>query len=76
MRAADGAWAVCRGGPRVGVVLVWRWRHVAAMCVAECASPDICIHFDSQTVFTHLFTAKGRVVGSVLGALEPAHMLY
>ena len=75
VRAADGAWAVCRGGPRVGVVLVWRWRHVAAMCVAD-ARLQTCVSILIVTVFTHLFTAKGRVVGSVLGALEPAHMLY
>ena len=59
----------------MGVVLVWRWRHVAAMCVAD-ARLQTCVSILIVTVFTHLFTAKGRVVGSVLGAPEPAHMLH
>ena len=64
-----------RGGPRVGVVLAWRWRHMAAARVAECARLDICIDLE-MNMFTHLFTAQYRGVGSMLGALELGHMLY
>ena len=76
VRAADGAWAVCRGGPRVGVVLAWRWRPTWWRCVWPSARLQTFVSILIVTVFTHLFTAKGRVVGSVLGAPEPAHMLY
>ena len=63
----------------VGHEWVWYWCGAGdtwRRCVWPSARLQTFVSILIVTVFTHLFTAKGRVVGSVLGALEPAHMLY
>jgi len=57
------------------MALARRWRHVAAAGAAERTCPDICDDLD-VAMCEQLFTAQHRVVGSMLGAPEPAHMLY